>query len=352
MKTPMCRFRRRYARSSPFLVALVVLCFGLSGLELYAQTPDQPAGGIKLDPSPPSTAPELPTTPGDLGSSPGAALERPKATKHEISVSADFLYGQGDVTLPFFFSLSKNPDYLGSGAFPPSVVVPPRESDYFGVTLSYSPGQAWYFDFSYAHGTSSGNVDVPLPGLGSSETNSTFNINDDLYQAYIRYAFPGLRGSKFSAYLRAGVSYVDAELEDRAPFPEPFGTYHQRDETQDILGNLGFGLGYSIYSKRRVRVGLQLEGEGFYGHRSQESQETLPNKSISGPRVSIDNNLYGGIGRLTGRFQYAFGKAGLFKAFADFGIETKYTLIEYKGFGTPDELLWGPYIKVGVRYSF
>ena len=144
-------------------------------------------------------------------------------------------------------------------------------------------------------------------------------------------------------------------LKDSAILPPPVnGAYNQTDDTQDILGNLGFGLGYSPYISGRTRVLLQLEGEGFFGHRFQDTHENLPTQDppVSAPSASIDNDLYGGIGRATVRFQYALGAARLLKAFADVGIETKYTIITYSGHGSPDELLWGPYVRVGLRYSF
>jgi hypothetical protein len=327
------------------LLSIVAVCFCLS---TWGAEPQPANGGIALDPSPPPTAPMSSGEP-EIPAMPGMPVVPTKAPRHEISASADYFYALGNVTLPFFFSL--NQGQLGaSGVFPPNVVVPPRDSDYIGAGFSYSPGQAWYFDFSYSHGTGSGNVDVPIPDLGPTpRIGSDFHLEDDSYKAYVRYAFPGLRGRRLSAYLRAGVSYDDAVFKDTTVYPF-YGIYTQKDDLNDILGNLGFGLGYSLYSRGRIKLGLQLEGEAFYGHRSQETQETLAGDP--GPKVTIDNDLYGGIGRLTGRFQYALGRSGLLKAFADFGLETKYTLIDYSSLGTSSELLWGPYINVGLRYSF
>ena len=151
--------------------------------------------------------------------------------------------------------------------------------------------------------------------------------------------------------MRAGVSFVQADLADDASFPPPYGIYRQTDRSQDILGNLGFGLSYALYSGTRLRVGLQFEGEGFYGHRSQESQENFMN-FVVGPTAKIDNDLYGGIGRMTLRFQYELGETGYWKLYSDVGMQVRYTLINYAEVGTPSELLWGPYVKLGIRYSF
>jgi len=226
---------------------------------------------------------------------------------------------------------------------------PSRNSDYIGATVSYSFGQVWYLDLSFAHGSSSGNADVPL---GSTFLlPSKFTIDDNWYQAYIRYNVPALRGRRLSAYVRVGFSYVTAELRDESTIPA-LGLYEQTDKTDDILGNLGFGLSYSLKSTSRLKVLLQFEGEGFYGRRSQESLEVLPSAGFPFPAAKIDNDLYGGIGRLTARFQYGLGRSGLFKIFADGGVQSKFTMINYSGLGSFDELLWGPYAKVGFRYSF
>jgi hypothetical protein len=154
------------------------------------------------------------------------------------------------------------------------------------------------------------------------------------------------------------VSYVDATLSDTATFPV-LGQYAQTDHTKDILGNFGFGIAYSFYDGDRARLAAQLEGEGFFGHRDQKTSENLPftQGGIVGPTVSINNELYGAIGRLTFRYQYAFGAARAIKAFVDVGMETKYSYINYSASGlfsggTFNELLWGPYARVGLRYSF
>ena len=53
------------------------------------------------------------------------------------------------------------------------------------------------------------------------------------------------------------------------------------------------------------------------------------------------------------RLDYRLGRSGLFKVFGEVGAEGRYTMISYpEGAGTKDELLWGPYAKLGIRYSF
>jgi hypothetical protein len=267
----------------------------------------------------------------------------PKATKHEISVSGDFFLGEGTITLPFGYSIQAS---LGGTGIEPSVGEADRSSDYYGATLSYSFGQAWYFDLSYAAGSSSGNpIIIGLP--------STFELEDTWYQAYVRYTFPGLRGRRLSAYLRAGVSLVESELTWTTTLPQ-LGFYTQDNEAQDLLGNLGFGVRYTIYANRQLSIGLQAEGEGFYGTRTQDSNETLTEDfGLEPVTVSLDNTLMGGIGRGTVRFEYRLGSSGLLRVYLDAGFQAKFTIVDYPdGGGSENELLWGPYAKLGVRYSF
>jgi hypothetical protein len=271
-----------------------------------------------------------------VGAPPPGGIEPPPVTKNEIAVSGDYLHGYGNVTLPIGFTFASKP----------VVGTPDRDTDFAGVTVSYSYGQAFYADLSYAHGRSEGNFDIPNI-IGPSKS-TTFTITEDSYQLFGRYTFPALQGTRFSAYLRAGVSYIPAELKDVSDAP---GVYQQRDEIDDVLGNVGFGLSYSVYSAKRSKVILNLEGEGFYGHRWQDSEE-----KVFGARTtkSFENDLYGAIGRATVRFQYGFGRSGLLKFFADAGMAVKHTTIDYSEFhfGNEYELLWGPYVKTGLRYQF
>ena len=291
----------------------------------------------------------------DSLTAPPPKLKVPKPTKHEVAVSADVFLGDGNVTLPLLYSLSQVNAF--AGVFTPTAADADRKSTYVGATLSYSYGQSWYFDLSTARGDSSGTVPIDFGAGGSGPLDSDFAIKDDWYQAYVKYTFPGLRRGRWSAYLRAGVSYVSADLTDQSLIPS-LGLYKQTDKTTDLLGNLGFGVGYRLYTGKRFRLGLQLEGEGFYGTRSQDTLETLDESVYQLPlseykSATIDNTLYGGIGRATLHFEYRLGQSGLMKAFADFGAQAKYTIISYpSGAGSFNELLWGPYGKLGFSYSF
>jgi hypothetical protein len=288
----------------------------------------------------------------ESSSVPSSRLKAPKVTKHEVALSGDIFLGEGNVTVPLLYSLRQVPVF---SALTPTAADADRKSTYVGATLSYSYGQSWYFDLSTARGDSSGDVKIDFPN--GPALPSAFSIKDDWYQAYVKYTFPGLRRGKWSAYMRAGVSYVTADLTDQTLIPQ-LGLYNQKDETTDLLGNLGFGVGYRLYPGKRFRVGLQLEGEGFYGTRSQDTLETL-DQSVYGLPLSeyrsatIDNKLYGAIGRATLHFEYRLGQSGLMKVFADIGAQAKYTKVSYPdGAGSFDELLWGPYGKLGLSYSF
>ncbi|HEV2209460.1 MAG TPA: hypothetical protein VG167_11830 [Verrucomicrobiae bacterium] len=325
----------------------------------------KPVAPAAVEPAPSTPAPAPTPTPvaESAAPEPSAAAAptqaapplQPRIRKSEVSVSGDFFLGQGNVTLPFGFSLANalNPLVPGGGLHG-TVNKADRTSDYYGATISYSYGAAWFLDLAYAHGSSSGNVPVSLSSSSLFETlNSSFSINDDWYQAYIRYTFPSLRGKRLSAYLRAGISYVQARLTDAAPIPA-FGVYSETDRTDDLLGNIGFGVFYSLYASRHVRLGVQVEGEGFYGRRSQNITESFVNDFglVLSP-VSINNDLYGGIGRGAVRFEYRLGHTGAFKLFADGGMQGRFDMISYpSGLGSFNEMLWGPYIKAGLRYAF
>ena len=336
-----CVARLAYFPSSLCLLASLL---SSEALPAQAQVPQQPG------------AEPAPGTQSSKGASDLFELPPVKPTRNEISVSGDYLFGQGTVTFPELFSLRNSGFALGSS---PGVGIADRKSDYIGATISYSFGQAWYLDLSYARGRSSATGPIRFPNVIGDpplDLTTTFTIDDDWYQAYVRYTFPALRFTRLSAYLRAGVSFVQADLQATNTGPEsPGGFYKQTDRTEDILGNVGFGLVYFVYRSNRAKLGLQLEGEGFYGHRSQDSREDLHNFDPY-PIVNarIDNNLYGGLGRSTVRFEYALGRRGVFKLTADAGMEVKYTRIQYSdfGIGTRDELLWGPYAKIGLKYSF
>jgi tetratricopeptide (TPR) repeat protein len=302
-------------------------------------------------PPPAQTVPQPPPAPIPQPlPGPLPAMPKIQVTKHEVSVSGDFTLGSGKVTLPVGFSLIES---LGGGV-EPKVFAADRDSQYYGGTISYSYGQKWYLDLSYAKGTSSGQVDVPL-GAGLGDLPSDFSIKDTWYQAYVRYKFRSFFGVRnMDAYLRVGATYIDATLEVSSP---PAGVsveqiYSQRDTTTEIQGNLGFGLMYWLHRARHLRYGLQLEGEGFFGHRSQSSLEHFEGTTLPAKTADLSNTLYGGIIRATARIECPLGQSGLFKIFADGGFQGRFAQISYPGAGSESELLSGPYIKLGARYSF
>jgi hypothetical protein len=327
-------------------VALGVVSL-LAAQKMTAQNEPPLAGGPAA--APPQSSPALgETAPKAALEMPAPKLQAPNPTKNEVSVSGDFLLAQGTISLPLGYSLKQA--LGGVTGFQPGAFSVPRDSQYYGGTISYSYGQAWYLDISYAQGESSGTQSIETGFLGNLQSN--FNIQDEWYQAYIRYTFPSLRGKRLSAYMRGGVSYVTATLTDNASSPA-LGRYTQNDSTTDIMGNLGFGAAYSVYTSSRWRMGIQLEVEGFYGERNQDSLETLSaDVGLKFANANIDNTLYGGIVRATYRVEYRLGKSGLFKVFGDVGVQVRYEMVDYPGGGSQDEMLWGPYVRLGVRYAF
>lgn len=282
-------------------------------------------------------------TPSDRSS----ANNAPQVCKNEVGATVDFMLGKGTVTVPIGYALAKA---LPDAGLKPAVISGDRSSVYYGGTISYSYGRSWYLDFSYAKGASSGSQTIDFQNTVQGLTTGRFNYDDAWYQLYLRYNFKDLlQDTKFKAYLRGGVSLVEANLK----INDVAGLYRQSDDTSDILGNLGFGLSYSLYAHRRFRVGLQVEGEGFYGARSQKSAEILPlDYGLGETHASIDNDLYGAIGRGAIHADFRLGQSGRWRLTADAGVQYKYTMITYPGINGSDELLWGPYAKVGISYVF
>jgi len=271
-----------------------------------------------------------------------------KETKHEIAASADYMLGIGEVSIPLFFSLDQAPNFSGNTPLA-QVQIAERTSTFVGATLSYSLGQAWYVDFNYSSGSHSGDVQTVL------DPTSAFEIEENYYQLYFRYAFPKFRGTRFSLYARAGVGFNEAKTKVDSRASQFTDAYSNRNSTKDYLGNLGLGIGYTLFTTTTgsFRIAAQSEIEGFYGRRSQTLVEALGlDPGNQGPPVDIGNDVYGGLGRITARFQLRLNNSGLARAFADLGLQGKYSGINYPTGGTVTEFLWGPYARVGIRYSF
>jgi hypothetical protein len=279
----------------------------------------------------------------------------PRVYKNELSASADFMYGEGTITVPIGYGLKAHS--AGGATFPVNAVSADRSTLYYGGTVSYSYGRSWYLDFSGENGRSTGSTSISIPGLGGPPVPASFDVNDTWYQIYLRYNFQNfLAGTRFRAYLRGGVRLVEATLNtSNENLPSaglgPGDFYSEHDNTFDALGNLGFGLTYSLYSTFRLKMGLQLEGEGFGGNRSQDITENYVPSHISGS-TTIDDTVYGTIARLTLHAEYKLGQSGRWKLTGDLGMMNIYTFVSYPSFGTKEELLYGPYAKAGASFVF
>jgi hypothetical protein len=299
---------------------------------------------------------------------PGMALPQPKVYQNELSASADFMYGRGTITVPVGYGLSQNNSIPGSAVpIGRQAISADRSTVYYGGTVSYSYGRSWYLDFSAENGRSTGSTTIDIPNLVNGQIPSSFDVNDTLYQIYLRYNFKNgfLAGTRFGAYLRGGVSLVQATLTANNNATSlggkpvsPGSEYSDHDKTFDVLGNLGFGLTYSLHSTFRFKAGLQLEGEGFGGNRSQDIDESFdlklfnPNATPLSGHTTINDTVYGAIGRLMLHAEYKLGDSGRWKLTGDIGVMTKYSFVTYPGAGIKDELLYGPYAKAGLSFLF
>ena len=344
--------RVRPHSASSFYDSVIRLVGGsllLAGMALSAQGQSQPAVAA-ADPTAAAAGAGGGAGTTDLAM-PAPAIKdtatQPKTYKNEVGVTGDFMLGEGTVTIPIGFALSKA---LPGGGLNPAVDSGNRSSVYYGGTVSYSYGRSWYLDLSYENGVSSGSQSINLANTIPGATSENFEYDDTRYQLYLRYNFQNaLAGTRFKAYLRGGVSFVDATLK----VGNQSEIYSQKDDSTDILGNLGFGLTYSLYSRPRFHLGVQVEAEAFYGERSQKSTEYLPQDfGLGAAQASFDNDLYGGIGRATLHADWRLGHTGRWHLTGDAGVQYIYTTISYPGANAPDETLWGPYVKVGVSFVF
>ena len=311
-----------------------------------APAANPPAPAVSAAPgTPPAT-----TTDSDVNSNPNLALpvlpiQQPTVYQNVVSGSADFMYGTGTITVPVGYAFN---------GVQRSALTADRSTVYYGGTLSYSYGRSWYIDFSGEDGRSTGSTTLSIPGLLGTIP-ASFNVNDTWYQIYLRYNFKSfLAGTRFTAYLRGGVSLVKATLDtvnDSFPGFGQGGFYTEKDNTFDTLGQVGFGLTYSLYSTTRLKVGLQLEVEGFAGNRNQDITENFVphNNPVS---ATINNTVYGALGRLTLHGEYRLGQSGRWRLTGDLGVMTKNSWVSYPGFGTRPELLYGPYGKIGASFVF
>jgi hypothetical protein len=317
-----------------------------------AAAPEQ-VSSVRVASAPAAPVPSVSATDADATATlalPGLPIQQPTVYKNEISASADFMYGIGTITVPIGYALRAS-----AIGFPVAAVSANRSTVYYGGTVSYSYGRSWYLDFSGEDGRSTGGTSISIPGLAGPPVPANFDVNDTWYQIYLRYNFQNfLAGTRFRAYLRGGVSLVKATLDtvnnSFAAYNQG-GFYSEHDDTFDVLGNFGFGLTYSLYSTVRLKVGLQLEGEGFGGDRSQDITETFVPNNHSG-NTTIDDTVYGAIGRLTLHADYRLGQSGRWKLTGDAGMMTKNSWLSYPDFGTKEETLYGPYVKAGASFVF
>lgn len=267
----------------------------------------------------------------------------------QVAVSGDFLEGYGKITLPFGFGITKNSALIVDTV--PNVALRTRSSTYYGGTFSYSFNSKWSLDFSSSVGSST----ATSPELFANHTEEvSFTVDDTWYQLYARYNLP-LDSKSFSTYVRGGATFIDSTLTGTGPFNLGFVTpspYEQHDSVQDVEGNLGFGAAYSFVSRPKLRISAIGEGEGFAGERFQDDTESL---NILGAAYSgtdkFNNLVYGGLARATVRFEYFPGKSKQWRMYLDGGVQSRFTEIDYS-IGDHTEVLWGPYVKLGIKYSF
>jgi len=294
-----------------------------------------------------------------------------KILDHEIGVSGDFLYGNGYVQLPIGEALFRGTELrenIGIGKF---TTADRKSALYYGGTLSGSIGKTWYLDVSYSRGTTEGSLqDLNVFGLSSDSVKSDYKLSDQYYQMYGKYAFPQFSGTRFAAYLRLGATYSENSASVTYEYLGFKGGFEST--SNDYLGNIGLGGEYYVYRGDSFKVTTVIEGEGFGGLRTSSIQEKIDLGVIYSAAMDQDSLVYGGLGRGVLRLVKTLGQEGRWKLNVDVGFQGKYLINEYDSMANSitrkelredpesdsrqnvhgNELLWGPYGRVGLSYSF
>lgn len=283
--------------------------------------------------------------------------------KHRIAGSVDYLFGLGDVSLPRLYSLQQQG---GFDDVTPSFRSSSRKSDYVGATVSYAWKNRVFVDASYILGSTKDEEEIEFL---LDNMKADYELEDAWYQLHMRVMLTK-PGARLGSYARFGVSYVDGE---GSSFSQgsgglPYDYYHRDTHWKDVFGSVGVGLSYDLAGSLRYAVLLQVEGEGFYGRRGQTIEERLG--SARGPEVDMPTaDLYGGQVRFTvGIDAVPFASVDALRLYLDVGVQARYTEVRYPTdsalsySGSPDgakfegitvnELLWGPYVKLGLKYTF
>jgi len=297
----------------------------------------------------------------------------------EIGISGDYLYGLGNIQVPLGYGLANGgQDAFGNGRF---TSANRNNASYYGGTLSGSLGKTWYLDASYSRGVSEASIEN-LDAIYAPNTlpititpRSTFTLTQEFYQLYLKYAFPQLSGTRTSAYLRVGATFTDSKLlgeyysvDSTGERFGDFGTYNSK--TKSYLGNLGFGIEYAIVRGDRFRFSAMIEGEGFGGGSQINGSENFatPGQTLDqgyAGSFNVSAPTYGALGRGVARFSFILDGDGRFRLNLDVGAQANYSIVEFSsmpdGQKSPnstrqnvrgEELLWGPYSRLGFSYSF
>jgi hypothetical protein len=284
--------------------------------------------------------------------------------RHRVAASADYLFGFGHVDLPRGWSyLTVEPTIPDFGGFEKS----DRESDYVGATVSYAWNNRIFVEGSYIKGRTSGTESLEWL-VPSSDAEASYRLDDEWYQIHLRLLLSRPE-ARLSTFIRLGVSYVESDSRAaNLAFLDVLKNelYERFESSTDLLGGIGFGFAYELYATRSVSLRAQLEGEGFYGKRDQSLRERL--RDQQGRNVTLpEADIYGGQARLTVRLDLLpVRRLDALRGYVDVGVQSRYTELRYPAATIPaisgesvrfekhsaNELLWGPYVKVGLNYSF
>ncbi len=305
-------------------------------------------------------------------------LARALAVDFGAGAAADLLIGKGYVSVPLGQALRQQ----GNGRF---TLADRNSALYAGGQISLEltdVGKAerdYFIDASLIQGSSEGTFrDTSAYGsFLNTPTSNQYRLSETFQNAYLRTRIARDPGDSavptWQIQARLGMNYVEGKLEGSLGLAN--SVVRSTQKTQDLLGNIGLEVDFSLRKllpegirERTKDFKVVVDGEVFAGARDTYFTEELSRADSLGgttpPRdIDVASFVYGGIGRATLRYVMTLSDrdTSTWYLTADLGLQSRYLLNEWdslrdrdSGPDQPrlnvraDELLWGPYFRLGI----
>lgn len=232
-----------------------------------------------------------------------------------------------------------------------------RKGDLWGGTISYGHSATLYVDFSYF----SGDTDYAFresftdPALMGLYLDNRGKVDEDWYEARVRWQPARLAFEKVQAYLSFGLTHIRTDDEIRSDTKIP-GMNLGLDDVRTMTGksrntfaNVGMGVG-GIKAAGPVNLGFKAE-LSLLGGRFKADND-LYNPDGSGQMIgslSDSKTVWGTISRATAFVSVPFG--GENKVAGAFIVElgARHYYWRYSG---GSEKNYGPFAKTGIAFDF